>query len=58
MKTLDEIRALLQDRRINKVADATGLHRNTITEIRDGIQTNPTLRVMLLLSDYLTNKGG
>lgn len=58
MKTLDEIRALLQDRRIDKVAKATGLHRNTVTEIRDGMQTNPTLRVMLLLSDYLTNKGG
>ena len=56
MLTLQQISTKLKDRRINKVADATGLHRNTITEIRDGIQTNPTLRVMMLLSDYLTRE--
>jgi hypothetical protein len=53
--TLEQIRTALQDRRIDKVAEATGLHYNTVRYIRDNKSANPTNRVMLLLSDYLSN---
>lgn len=54
MLTLDQIRAALQDRRLFKVAEATGLHYNTIREIRDNPNANPTYKVIRALSDYLT----
>lgn len=54
MLTLDQIRAALRDRRLAKVAEATGLHYNTIREIRDNSNANPTYKVIKALSDYLT----
>lgn len=54
MLTLDQIRAALRDRRLAKVAEATGLHYNTIREIRDSPDANPTYKVIKALSDYLT----
>lgn len=54
MLTLDQIRAALRDRRLAKVAEATGLHYNTIREIRDNPDANPTYKVIKALSDYLT----
>ena len=54
MLTLDQIRSALRDRRIDIIADATGLHRNTISKVRDNPNSNPSLRVMKALSDYLT----
>lgn len=56
MLTLDQIRAALRDRRLAKVADATGLHYNTIREIRDNPDANPTYKVIRALSDYLTRE--
>lgn len=53
MLDLAHIRASLQDRRIDVVAEATGLHRNTIAAVRDGDVENPSYRVMKLLSEYL-----
>jgi len=53
MLTLDKIREALQDRRINVVAEATGLSVATIANIRTGRQDNPTYVVMKRLSDYL-----
>lgn len=53
MLTLDKIRAGLQDRRINVVAEATGLSVATIANIRSGRQDNPTYAVAKALSDYL-----
>jgi transcriptional regulator with XRE-family HTH domain len=50
---LDEVRRLLQDRRIDKVALATGLSRETIAAIRDGRNQNPTLTTLQRLMDYL-----
>ena len=53
MLTLEYIKNALQDRRPGMVAEATGLHPNTITAIRDGKNTNPTYQVLEALSDYL-----
>jgi DNA-binding XRE family transcriptional regulator len=53
MLTLEQIKDRLQDRRIDKVAKATGLARQTVHEIKVGINTNPKLNTMLALSAYL-----
>lgn len=50
---LDEVRRLLQDRRIDKVSAATGLSRETVAAIRDGRNDNPTLATLQKLMDYL-----
>lgn len=55
MMTLDQIKAALVDRRIAMVAQATGLHVNTVIEVRDSPKANPTYRVLKALSDYLSN---
>ena len=55
MLTLEEIRKRLEDRRLNMVAEATGLHYNTVRNIAVGENTNPTYEVFKALSDYLTN---
>ena len=56
MLTLEQIRAALRDRRLAKVAEATGLHYNTIREVRDNPDANPTYKVIKALSDYLTRE--
>ena len=56
MMTLDQIKAALLDRRIAMVAQATGLHANTVIEVRDSPKANPTYRVLKALSDYLSNQ--
>ena len=56
MLTPSEIRQRLQDRRIDAVAQATGLHYNTIRDIRDNENANPTWRVIKALSDYLNQE--
>jgi hypothetical protein len=53
MMTLEKIRTQLQDLRPARVAEATGLHFNTIREIRDNPEANPTHRAMKALSVYL-----
>lgn len=53
---LDNIRHQLQDRNIKKVADATGISRQTITQIRDGANTNPTLSTIIALNEYFENQ--
>ena len=57
MLDLDEIRAKLADRRLDVVADATGLHRNTLSSIRSGKIDNPSYAAVKKLSDYLTGEG-
>lgn len=52
MMTLKAIRAELADRRISLVARATGLHYNTLRDIRDNPDANPTWRVLNALSEY------
>ena len=56
MMTLEQVQAALADRRTDKVAEATGLHYNTVREIRDNVNANPTWRVFKALSDYLEGK--
>ena len=56
MLTLEQIRQALQDRRLARVADVTGLHYNTLREIRDGSNVNPTYKVMLALTEYLLSE--
>jgi hypothetical protein len=51
--TLEQIRAALQDRRITTVSAATGLHANTLHQIKKGKSENPSLRTITILSDYL-----
>lgn len=55
---LDEIRAALADRRLDKVAEATGIHRNTLGAIRSGRNANPSWRTLKTLADYLATAGG
>jgi len=58
MLTLEQIKEALQDRRTKVVAEATGLHQNTVRDVRDNPAANPTYRVMLALSMYLEGKTG
>ncbi len=53
MLTPNDIQEALQDRRLDKVSEATGVHYNTIRAIRDNPNSNPTWRVLKALSDYL-----
>lgn len=53
MLNLDQMRDALEDRNVEKVAENTGIHRNTISAIRAGTNTNPTYSTMKVLSDYL-----
>lgn len=53
MMTLEQIRKALSDRMPIKVAEATGLHYNTIREVRDNPDANPTYKVLVALSSYL-----
>jgi hypothetical protein len=55
MLTLELIRAQLQDRRLTVISEKTGLHPNTLRDIRNNADCNPSHRVLLALSDYLTN---
>ena len=51
--SLEQIKAALADRRISAVAAATGLHANTLHQIKKGLNVNPSLRTLTILSDYL-----
>jgi transcriptional regulator with XRE-family HTH domain len=52
MLTLEQVRERLQDRRLGKVAEATGLCAATVSRIRDG-KGEPSLKTMMALSAYL-----
>jgi len=54
--TFEQIRTSLDDRSVEKVAERTGIHRNTISAIRAGTNQNPTYATIKALSDYL--RGG
>ena len=57
LMSLKDLQDKLKDRRAAMVAEATGLHWNTVAAIRDGKNANPTLKVMEALSKYFeTNK--
>lgn len=56
MMTIEDIRKQLQDLRPVRVSEATGLHTNTIRDIRDNPNANPTYRALKALSDYLESR--
>jgi DNA-binding phage protein len=56
MRTLKEIRAELSDRRLNVVAKATGLHRETIYRIMRDENYVPSLSTTVALDNYLNTK--
>ena len=51
--TVLEIQKALKDRRLKIVSKATGLHVNTIRNVRDGVTTDPRSTSFILLADYL-----
>lgn len=53
MMYLEQIREMLADRRLSLVAEATGLHYNTVRAIRDDPEANPTYKAVKALSEYL-----
>ena len=58
MMNLEEIRDALKDRMPSRVAEATGLHYNTIRAIRDNLGANPKHSVLQKLNNYLEMKNG
>lgn len=58
MMTLKKIRDELADRNLAEVARRVGMTRQQLWLIVNGINTNPTLRTLERLSDYLSGKDG
>lgn len=52
---MSRIRKALEDRNLSKVAEATGLHENTVRNIAKGRGEMPTLSTIEKLGDYLFN---
>lgn len=50
---LVRIRKALEDRNLTKVAQATGLHENTVRNIAKGNGGTPTVETIEKLSNYL-----
>lgn len=55
MLSLEQVRKVLAVIRLTKMAEDTGLSYNTLREIRDNEQANPSYRTMKAVSDYLEN---
>ena len=53
MLNLEQIKEKLQDRKLMVVSEKTGVHYNTLKNILDGKNTNPTIRVIEAISNYL-----
>lgn len=51
--TIQEIRARLQDRRLEMVAVATGLHYNTVLYLKTGSASGANISTIEKLSAYL-----
>lgn len=56
MRSLEQLRAALHDRKPEKVARACGVHFNTVREIQRNPAANPTWRVMQAINAYLDKK--
>ncbi len=52
MINLSGIVERLQDRRLDKIHEATGISKATIINVRDGKSQNPDYSTMIALSDY------
>jgi len=55
---IEDIRKALEDRRLDRVAEATGIHRNTLGAIRSGRNVNPSWRTVKTLAEYLRIEAG
>ena len=53
MLKLEQMRRLLAVMQLQKVAKATGLSYNTLREIRDNEDANPSYKTIKAVSDYL-----
>ncbi len=53
MLTLEEIRQRRQDRNLVRVAEATGINRNTLGQIKSGKVSNVYYSTVETLSQYL-----
>lgn len=53
MMTLEQIRKELKDLRVSVVARETGLHYNTVRDIRDNKDADPKLSTLQALSSYI-----
>jgi hypothetical protein len=56
MMTIDDVRRQLKDLRPSRVSEATGLHTNSIRDIRDNPEANPTYKTLKAISDYLESR--
>ena len=54
MMEMHEIREALKDRKLLMVAEATGMHYNTIRAYANGTIKRPSVDVVKRLSDYLS----
>lgn len=48
----DSVARKLKDRRLDVVSKATGIHRNTLAKIRDGIISDPRSSTIAKLREY------
>ena len=55
MMTLEQVQQALQDRRLRRVAEATGLAYNTVWRVASNRTAEVSYDVVKRLSDYLTN---
>lgn len=53
---LEDLRRRLAAANITEAARATGLSRTTVDDIKHGRATNPTVRTVKLLTDFLNQK--
>lgn len=53
MLTIEQIRDKLQGANLSQVAKDTGLHYNQVWRIATGVDTNPTYKTMLKISEWV-----
>ena len=56
MMTLHQIQRLLRIMKLNEVSKGANVHRNTLAEIRDNPDANPSHKTMQALSNYFTSQ--
>lgn len=56
MLTVEQIKDALADRKLTVVSKATGVNRNTLSQVRNGTQTNMQTDTVKRLSDYIEGK--
>ena len=52
MMTIEQIRDLLADRKLNIIAEKTGIHYNTVRNIANGDGEGASYRTIRVLSDF------